>query len=131
VNSVDYSPATSAEKPTNEQKTQDTAATPSTVTPTSSINITLSAAGQDSASGPVVVRTILDNTTGGSCTITLTKGSTVKTYSASITWQGTYYSCNKDIPYTDISAGEWQLKLVATQDSKQGTATKVISVNGG
>jgi hypothetical protein len=129
VNSVDYSPATDAEKPTTDQKTQDNNTTSAANSnPTQPITVTLSAAGQDAAGGPVIIRTILENATGGSCAITLSSNSTTKSYSSKITWQGTYYSCNYDIPYKDVSDGDWQLKIIATQDTKQGTATAVVKV---
>lgn len=128
VNSVDYSPATSSEQPTEEQKKQDSSIQASTPKPSQPINITLSAATQDNPGGPIVVRTILSNANGGNCTITLTKEATVKTYTTEIIWTGTYYSCNKDIPFADISTGTWQLKVVANQNNNQGSATETVVV---
>jgi len=127
ANSVDYSPATSTEKPTTNQKSQDTTST-KTNNSTQSIYITLSAAGQDAAGGPILVRTILEGATGGSCSIVIAKSGNSKTYSAPITWQGTYYSCNYNIPYADLSVGNWQLSITAKQDTKQGTATAAVAV---
>lgn len=127
VNSVDYSPATNTEKPSDFAKQQDVSAQTNN-TQATAISITFSAAGQDNAGGPVLIRTILDGATGGSCAINLTKDSVVKSYTTSITWQGTYYSCNKDVPFADLSTGVWQLKLVATQDTKQGTATQMVEI---
>jgi hypothetical protein len=128
VNSVDFSPATEAEKPTNDQKKQDTTGS-TTQNPAQAISITLSAAAQDVTGGPVIIRTILENTTAGNCVITLSKDANVKTYNSKITWQGNYYSCNYDVPYADLTNGNWQLKIIATQDTKQGTASAVVKVN--
>ncbi len=130
INSIDYSPASEAEKPTPDQKKQDASTGASTPAQSSSkpISVTLSAATQDTPGGPIVVRTILGGTTGGTCTITVTKDSFVKTYSSDITWTGTYYSCNKDIPFADISTGTWQLKVVANQNNNQGSATETVVV---
>ena len=129
VNNVDYSPASSAETDTGQTIKDDTAkqgTEPST--PAKELAITLSAASQDEAGGPVIVRTIISGATGGNCTITMTKGTTVKTFTATIASLGTYYGCNTDIPYSDLTDGTWQLKLVANQNNASGTATEQVVV---
>lgn len=130
VNSVDYSPATSTEKPDSSAKKQDTPTATNSST-SGKINIVLSAAGQDIKGGPVVIRTILDGATGGTCTATLINGSTLKTYNSDVILQGTYYSCKGfDVPYADLFAGNWQLKVTATQDNKTGETSKTITIEG-
>lgn len=129
INEVNYSPATDQEVDEGQIIKEDAAKNDSSE-PAKTLSITLSAASQDDAGGPVIVRTIIGGATGGSCALELTKGSIIKTYSATITSQGTYYACNTDIPYADLTNGVWRLKLTATQGSASGTATEQITVRG-
>lgn len=131
VNTIDYSPPTSAEMPDESIKQQDSSGTAEATnqTPGGTIGIILSAAGQDYKGGPIVVRTILENANGGTCTVTLQKQTTTKTYSADITWQGNYYSCaGFDIPYADLTPGTWRLTVSATQDNNVGQTSQEITV---
>lgn len=132
TNTVDYSPATPDNNTDiNSQKASGSIDNPKTTTPPNSspISVVLSAANQDEKGGPVIVRAILDNLTGGTCTLTLTKGSIVKTYHADVTWLGTYYGCGGfDVPYSDLSVGAWNLKLVVTQNANRGEASQTVTV---
>jgi hypothetical protein len=120
---------------TTEQKTQDTTtvtkndtSTDSTNNSSSILNITTTALGQDQKQGPILIRTIVDNVTGGSCTYTLSKGATIKNYSSEVSFSGTYYSCNYTVPYSDLSAGTWNIKISVSQNNKSGTVSKDIIV---
>lgn len=132
VNDVSYTPATPGDNASNDIKKQDGSIDKTPVTTpdtTSPISVVLSAAAQDTKGGPVVVRAILNNLSGGKCTLTLTRGSTVRTYSTDVTWLGTYYGCNGfDVPYSDLSVGDWNLKLVVTQNTNSGQASQMVSV---
>lgn len=131
VSTIDYSPPTGAEMPDESIKQQDSAGTAETTnqTPSGTIGVILSAAGQDYKGGPVVIRTILENANGGTCTVTLKKQSIVKTYSAEINWQGNYYSCaGFDVPYADLSPGAWELTISAAQGDNAGEASQDITV---
>jgi hypothetical protein len=99
-----------------------------TTTNTSILNITTTALGQDQKQGPILIRTIVDNITGGSCTYKLSKGSSIKNYSSEVSFSGTYYSCNYTIPYADLSPGTWTIKINVAQDNKSGTASKDVIV---
>jgi hypothetical protein len=120
---------------TTEQKTEDTATVIKNDTPTDStnnsssiLNITTTALGQDQKQGPILIRTIVDNVTGGSCTYKLSKGSIIKNYSSEVSFSGTYYSCNYTVPYSDLSAGTWTIKISVAQDNKSGTASRDVVV---
>lgn len=115
VNTVDYSPATTSEQAEGE-RIKNSIIEQSNTTPTtpSAITITLSAAGQDNKGGPIIVRSIINGATSGSCTLSLVKGSATKTYQSSVVSLGTYYGCEGfSVPITDLSAGTWKLTLKA------------------
>jgi hypothetical protein len=99
-----------------------------TTTNTSILNITTTALGQDQKQGPILIRTIVDNVTGGSCSYKSSKGSIIKNYSSEVSFSGTYYSCNYTVPYADLSAGTWTIKINVAQDNKSGTASKDVIV---
>jgi hypothetical protein len=99
-----------------------------TTTNTSILNITTTALGQDQKQGPILIRTIVDNVTGGSCSYKLSKGSIIKNYSSEVSFSGTYYSCNYTVPYSDLSAGTWTIKISVAQDNKSGTASRDVVV---
>jgi len=99
-----------------------------TTTNTSISNITTTALGQDQKQGPILIRTIVDNVTGGSCSYKLSKGSIIKNYSSEVSFSGTYYSCNYTVPYSDLSAGTWTIKISVAQDNKSGTASRDVVV---
>jgi len=132
VNVIDYSPANPSDNDaTTDKKNNGTIDSPVTqpAEPSKPINVTLSAAGQDVNGGPIVIRAILTNLTGGNCNLSLTNSSNVKTYSANVVWRGTYYSCEGfDVPYGDVTPGTWQLKLSVTQDPNSGEVSKSIIV---
>lgn len=93
-----------------------------------SINITFSALGQDSAGGPLLIRTILDGATGGSCSITATKDTVVKNYSTNVDFSGTYYSCNYTIPFSDLSLGKWSVLVKVTDGTKTGELSNIVDI---
>jgi len=97
-------------------------------TTTTNIAITYSFAGQDTPGGAVLIRTILDNANSEQCTYKLTKGSIEKDYSNQAIFSGTYYSCNYNVPYSDLSNGTWNLTVSAKQDSIFGTASTDVEV---
>lgn len=132
VNDVDYSPATSTDNTDIDAKKSDGSIDEPIQKPNdpdSPISIILSASGQDYAGGPVLIRSILDNISNGTCTLTLSNDNDTKTYTSAIIWTGTYYSCEGfDVPMSDLSPGEWKLELVASNDTFSGTTTKTITV---
>jgi hypothetical protein len=129
VNDISYAPATSTETEEGNQIKQaliDQANNPPA--PTSKVNVSLSAATQDVKGGPVIVRAIV-GTTGGTCSLTLSQGSTNKVYSSEVVNLGTYYGCKGfDIPASDLVSGQWQLNLKVTNGQSSGEANQNIEV---
>lgn len=115
VNDVDYSPATTSEQDEADRTKQaliDQANNPSQNQ--SNVTISLSAAGQDTVGGPLVVKALINGISSGTCNLKLTKDSIVKTYTASVADFGSYYGCaGFSVPYNDLSNGTWQLTLTA------------------
>lgn len=129
VNTVSYTPATTAEQDEASKTKQDLIdQSNKPQTSTTKIDVSLSAANQDVAGGPLIIRSML-NTTGGTCKITLTKDGISKDYSAEIVNTGTYYGCKGfDIPVADLSSGKWQLKLSATNGQAYGEITQEVEI---
>lgn len=120
---------------TYEQKAQDThtvmkddSSTTTTTDDKNNLTITITALGQDAVQGPVLIRTIVDNIYGGTCTYILKKSNITKTYSSDVTFSGTYYSCNYTVPFADLSAGSWTANITVKQNSNSGSIDKTITV---
>jgi hypothetical protein len=90
--------------------------------------MTVTAIGQDQKSGPLLIRTIVDNLDGGLCSYRLTKGSIIKNYSSDVIFSGTYYSCNYTVPYADVTNGTWNVEVSASQNNKNGKVSRSIVV---
>ena len=95
----------------------------SSLAPTS---ITFSTASQDTPGGPLLIRTIVNNSNSGDCSYQLKGDGELKTYSNTLTFSGTYYSCNYNVPYLDLFNSTWQV----TVTSGQGSATTNTVVRG-
>lgn len=112
------------------EKTSDSATTNKvTDSPTGkAIGISISALGQDEMGGPILVRTILSDADGGSCTYTFSKSGQTKTYTSDVIFTGTYYVCNYNVPFPDLSIGNWTAKIDIKQGNNYGTLSKDIQV---
>lgn len=131
VNDVQYTPADPTDNAVINQKKQDGTIdqNPTPVSPGAPINVVLTAAGQDSVGGPVVVRVLLTDVTAGTCTISLTSAGTTKEYVNNVVNAGTYYNCEAlDIPISDLSAGDWNLTVTVTSADRSGTAQQTVEV---
>lgn len=129
INDVAYTPATTTEQ-TEGDRIKQNLIEESNKPPeqTTKITISLSAATQDVAGGPLIVRSIV-NANSGTCKLTLTQGSTKKEYTNEVTNLGTYYSCNGfDIPASDLSAGQWKLNLSVTNGQAYGEVSQEVSI---
>ena len=129
VNNVSYEPATTTEQTEGDRIKQnlidESNKAPQT---TSKINVSLSAATQDVAGGPLVVRSIV-SASSGSCKLTLTQGSTKKELTSEVTNLGTYFSCGGfDIPTTELSNGKWQLNLSVTSPNAFGEVSQEVTI---
>jgi hypothetical protein len=129
VNSIDYNPTSPADQDeANILKEDLLARSNSPKTAPTKINISLSAASQDVAGGPLIIRAIL-NVTSGECKLVLNKNSTIKEYSASIENNGTYNSCKGfDIPVKELDNGKWQIKLTATSGQAYGEVSTEVDI---
>lgn len=129
VNSVENKPATTTEQDEGNQIKQnliDNANNPAK--PSGKIDISLSAANQDTTGGPLIIRSIV-SATSGTCTLSITNGATVRTYTSEVINQGTYYSCKGfDISMSDLSNGKWQLKLSVSNSTASGEITQEVEI---
>lgn len=92
------------------------------------VPVTISAANQND--GVLQVRTLISAiTSSGTCTLTLTKNSTTVTKTSEVQSLPSSATCKGfDIPVSEISAGEWQLKVVFENDTIKGENTKTVTV---
>jgi len=129
VNTVDYSPTTTTDQDeANKLKQELIDQSNKPQTKTSKIDVTLSAANQDVAGGPLVVRSMV-TTTVGTCKLTLAKEGINKEYSSEIVNTGTFNTCKGfDIPVADLSNGKWQLKLSATNGQSYGEISQEVEI---
>jgi len=129
VNTINYEPVTNDEQNEGDnikQQLIDQSNKPQTQP--SKIDISLSAASQDISGGPLIVRSLV-NVTTGNCKLVLTKDSTKKEYSANIENTGTYNSCKGfDVPVSDLSSGKWQLKLTASSGQAYGEVSQEVEI---
>lgn len=130
--SIDYSPATTTDnEDINQKKTsgQLVPDIPTTTTIEKSIDVSLTAAGQDTPNGPLVVRALITSVSSGQCTLTLTRTDTTKTYTSSVVLAGTYYTCEGfDIPIKDLSPGQWQIGLTVVSGDQTGKVSQTTEV---
>ncbi len=131
VNDVQYTPADPTDNDQINQEKQDgtIAIDPDTPEPTSPINVVLTAANQDTAGGPVVIRVLLTDVSSGSCDIKLQQDSTIKEFTKNVVNAGTYYNCEAlDVPVGDLSAGTWALTVTVASGDRSGSASQDVEV---
>lgn len=133
VNTIDYSPTSDEEKSDGEtikQQAADQANSPEQSTNNSTISVSLSAAGQDEKGGPIIVRTIVNGDSSGTCSVVIKNSNISKEYSAVVVNSGTYNSCNGfDIPVNEIPAGSYSLILTVVSGNNKGTVTQQVEVS--
>lgn len=130
LNTVDLSPATDSETQEGERIKSEAAERQSSQTSNNTkIDVSLSAAGQDTKGGPVVVRAIISGTNVGICKLTISNSSLSKEYSADITNMGTYYGCKGfDLPITEIPVGKYNVTLTVSSDNLSSSVSQTIEV---
>lgn len=128
---IDYSPAAPTDNvDIDNQKVDEQKDATTEPDSTSPINVVLTAAGQDEVGGPVVIRALVTNVKGGTCTLLLTKDNVTKNYSANIINTGTYYSCEGfDIPINELSVGTWKIDLTVNYDGKTSKVEQTTEVS--
>lgn len=136
---VNYSPPTEEESQATTQQKQEIAekekaagdsSTPPVAT-TPDITVTIVRANQRSAGQPLNIRTIIDGTSSGTCSVKLTKSQTTINKTFTVSPDATYALCDQaDIPASDFSsAGEWELSVTIQNGSKQSTpATAKVTI---
>lgn len=131
VNSIEYTPADPTDNEELNQKkndgTLDNVNNPPQGAP---INIVVTAAGQDSQGGPVVIKLLLTDVTSGVCDIKLTKNEISKSYSAPVINAGNYYACDGfEIPLADLSVGMWDMTATVTSaNNRLGKINQTLEV---
>lgn len=107
---------------------KSTPSTPQSNNSKSAVTVGITAANQNDAT--VQIRTIIYTPTNtGSCTLTLTKGSTKITKTASVQALPSSTTCKGfDIPISELSAGKWQIMLHFENTELTGDATGSITV---
>jgi hypothetical protein len=130
VNVVEYTVADPTDNDEINQKKADGTLGASNSAPAGEpINVVLTAAGQDTAGGPVIVKVLLTDVTSGNCDITLNQNEVTKSYSTSVISAGNYYTCDGfEIPLEDISVGSWNLTATVTSAERTGTTTQKVEV---
>ena len=129
-NTVDYTPATPEAVDEGELIKRQAAEQGNQSNTTSSIEVSLSAAGQDAKGGPIVVRTVINGGSGGQCTLTITNNSVTKEYTAEVENVGTYNSCKGfNVPVTELSTGSYTATLTVVSGNSKGTVSQTIEVS--
>lgn len=90
---------------------------------TGTISITVSNSSQDETGGPLIIRSVVQTNNTATCTYILSKNGITKRYESNIVFTGTYYGCNYDVPYSDLSTGVWDLTINIKQGDKYGNVT--------
>lgn len=145
-NSGNYKPATPEQQQSgtdiksdtvNNQSTPSKPSTNTTETPTtpapqgtnkSTVTVDISSQNQTSTTYQIGVD-IGVVTNDGTCTLTLTKGSSVVTKTSLVYALAKTTTCQGfNIPMTELSAGTWQLNIVFSNSTLTGTVTKSITI---
>ena len=130
VNSVEYTPADPTDNDEiNQKKADGTLDSANSTAAGGPINVTITAATQDVAGGPVIIKLLLNDVTSGTCDITLKQNETTKFYSASVISAGNYYTCDGfEIPLEDLATGSWNMTATVTSTDRTGSANQNIEV---
>lgn len=94
------------------------------------IVITVSTVGQDADAGDLIFRTILSSNSDGICSFKLSRNGVEKNFSSSIEFSGTYYSCNYNVPYQNLSSGNWDYQITVTSGKSSGLIRGEVNLNG-
>ena len=138
-NSVDLNKPTTEQKSTGEdqkkatavpsQDTKSTAPAPTTAPDNSStFSVTITALSQ--ADSLVQIRILVDKVSdSGTCTLTLTKGTTTVVKQSDIQAGPSSSTCKGfDVPTSELSAGLWQVNASVTIGSQRSSASKTVTV---
>lgn len=114
---------TPSEKTPVENEPTESPTTPATLA------ASITAANQNGTT--LQIRTLVEMVSSdGTCKLTLTKGSDVRTYTAGIQAQSSTSTCKGfDIPTSDLSAGAWQVAIDITIQGKKAHLTKTVTIS--
>lgn len=129
VNVVDYGPPKDTDK--IQPSSKDQAASPTDETPgeVSKLNVQLTQTRQEGQT--VYIRTLIEGTNGGDCTLTLSKGDYRIEKTAPVGVQASYAVCQGfNIPVTEFKeSGDWDVIInVKGPGSKEGTASGKLTI---
>lgn len=127
---IDYSPANDSDNAfTDSQKAATNPNSPNNSTDDSRIGVVLTAAAQDYAGGPLVIRVLVSGISSGNCLIRLTNTTISLEYSKKVINSGTYFSCEPlDIPFVDLGAGTWDLEVTVADNSHSANAKQQVNL---
>lgn len=82
------------------------------------------------ADGTLTVRSMISSSVSGTCTLTLTKGSsTITKEPVGIQALSNYSSCKGwSIPASELSSGSWSVKVTASYASKTANSTTTVAI---
>lgn len=112
-----------------EQKKEEQADNQDDTPPDATLEVTFTSVGQMDTTVRVraEINALLE---GGTCTLTLTKGTSVLTETAATYPTANVSTCQGfDIPTTELSAGIWNATLEVTKDGQSGRATTTVDVS--
>lgn len=105
---------------------QDTASSDSTDTTDVTVEILPPTKNTDTVRIQATIQAV-SNT--GTCTLTLTKDDSVKTYSAGVQALSSYSTCKGfTVPLSDLSSGTWAITIRYSDGSASGTAASEVSI---
>jgi len=99
--------------------------------PKEELAVTITAKNQNNSASTLQIRTLISSTVAnGTCTLTLTKGDTVVTLNAGIQSGPSDSTCQGfDVPLSQLSTGQWSIKINVNSGSASGKATSEVSIN--
>lgn len=140
INSIDYGPATDEQKDAGEQIDGSNSKNPNEVgsdrpTPPESNSegkdvVALSVTSANQNGSIIQIRTLIGAiVNSGSCTLTMTKGSTVVTKQSGVQALASSATCQGfDVQVTDLSPGEWSVHILFENDTLTANINEKIQV---
>lgn len=113
----------------NKKQSLDTTQNSTTTTTTpDTLAVTITAANKNG--NTLQIRSLIDAVIGsGTCSLTLSNGSSVVTKSASIQAGPNNSTCTGfDVPVSELSTGTWTIKITVTSEGKTGTAQSQVTI---
>lgn len=132
TNTVDYSPPTEEQQQAQNAQKEGLIDGTSNGTPSGTISISITRAGQSAAGQAVNVRTFVTGTSTGTCELTFSQpGQTSITKTFTVAPDVSSSTCNGDVDISNFSVGgQWQLSVIVKKGSEvSAPATWDLTVN--